>query len=207
MKDIVIIGAGGFGRETALMISQMNSDWRIIGFYDDQINKDEEVMGFKVLGPIKLLNKITDSLSVAVAIANPQTRARIVTKLTNSKIEFPVLVHPSANVGHSSNKVMRGSIITAGVILTSGISVGEFSIINLTTTVGHDCSIGSFASIMPQCSLAGNVTLGDRTFIGTGARVLQGLSIGDDAIVGAGAIVTKNIDKNITVVGVPAKKI
>ena len=54
-----------------------------------------------------------------------------------------------------------GTVLTAGVILTTRIQTGDFVLINLATTVGHDVNIGNFCSIMPGCSISGSVSLGE----------------------------------------------
>lgn len=210
MSDIAVYGAGGFGRETALMIQQIaqaGEDWNLVGFFDDGVKPGTLVDSLPVLGGMKELNAYHGPLSVAMAIADPQVRLGCVTRITNKGIRFPVLIHPSANTGSTMNVLDRGVLITGGVILTTGIRIGEFSIVNLGTTIGHDASIGPYASIMPQCSISGNVSLAAGTFIGAGARILQGVSLGEDTVVGAGAVVTKPFPRNSRLLGVPAQHI
>lgn len=210
LNQLAIYGAGGFGRETALLVDQMNAvekTWKLVGFYDDGIEKGELVEGYPVLGGIDDVNKVTNKLALVVAIADPLTRKKIVSSIDNPLIDFPVLAHPQALLGSVTNFFGRGSILTAGCILTTGIVTGEFVIINLTATVGHDVKIGSFCSIMPGCNISGNVQLGAGTMVGTGAKILQNLVIGNDCKVGAGTIVTKNFSDGITIVGVPGRAI
>ena len=206
MKDLVIVGAGGFGRETALMIEQLHA-WNLIGFYDDGLEPGTIMEGKPVVGKVSSLNENQSEVAVVIAIADPSTRQRIAVSLTNKKLSFPTVAHPTALMGHLSNSFGKGCIITAGVILTTGITIGDFVIVNLSTTIGHDVCIDHYTSIMPQCSISGSVKLGERCFVGSGSRILQGISIGDDSIVGAGAVVTKSFEANSKLVGVPAQKI
>lgn len=206
MKNLVIIGAGGFGRETALMVNQIRS-WNLLGFYDDQLELGTIIEGKPVLGKVSLLNENHLELAVVIAIADPTTRQRIAFSLSNKKLSFPSIFHPTALSGHMSNSFGKGCIITAGVILTTGITIGDFVIVNLATTIGHDTHIGDFTSIMPQCSISGNVKLGKKCFLGSGTRILQGLTLGDNSIVGAGAVVTKSFAANSKLIGIPAKRI
>ncbi|HZY79665.1 MAG TPA: acetyltransferase [Cyclobacteriaceae bacterium] len=208
MKDLAIYGAGGLGREMLLMIKQINEKtptWNIIGFFDDGKKKGAVIDGIEVLGSASDINKLAKQIDVIVPIADSKVRSTIVTSIVNRNISFPPAFHPSANTGDRSNKFGKGCLVTANCVLTTGISVGDFAIINLACTVGHDVRIGNFASLMPGCHISGNVTIGEGAFIGTGAVIRQGITIGDHAIVGAGAVVTRNVDPMSIVVGVPAR--
>jgi sugar O-acyltransferase (sialic acid O-acetyltransferase NeuD family) len=207
---LAIYGAGGLGREIALMIAQINRrepSWALEGFYDDGFTKGSMVDGLPVLGGMEELNVRKESLAVALAIADPHVRKSIADSITNENVHFPVLIHPHANPGGEDNYFGRGTIITAGCILTTGIVTGEFTIINLLSTIGHDVKLGSFTIVMPGCSISGNVHIGECSLIGTGAKVLQNLTLGKNCTVGAGAVVTKDFGDDVTVVGIPARKV
>lgn len=211
MKNkIAIYGAGGLGREIAVMIHQinvLNDLGDLIGFFDDGVTKGTRVDDLPVIGGMNELNTYGDDLSLCVAIADPLLRSSLVKKISNPKISFPVIAHPSAILGDTKrNKIERGAIITAGVIMTTGITVGEFSILNLSCTIGHDVVVGRCSTLMPSCSISGNVAIGNETVIGTGSRIIQGVSVGERCMVGAGAVVTKSVGANFKLLGVPARK-
>jgi FlaA1/EpsC-like NDP-sugar epimerase len=88
MKNIVIAGAGGFGRETAWLIRQINESqatWNLLGYYDDQ--KEGTVLdGLPVLGNLGALNHITQSLGVVIAIADPAIRKKIYKNISSPHI-------------------------------------------------------------------------------------------------------------------------
>jgi sugar O-acyltransferase (sialic acid O-acetyltransferase NeuD family) len=206
IRDIAIYGAGGLGREVALLIRQINtvkSQWNLIGFFDD--HKRGETDRLPILGGLEELNAFKNNLSVAVAVADCSTKSRIVTGMVNPYINYPILIHPTANKGDESNQLGRGSILTSGCTLTTAVYLGEFVLVNLHATIGHDVHIGNFSSIMPSVNISGNVQIGSSVTFGSGSTILQNLSIGDHAQVGAGAVVTKSVRANTTVVGVPAK--
>ncbi len=210
MRDLAIYGAGGLGREIALMIDQINRvqpQWNVIGYFDDGKAKNTFVDALPVLGGMQEVNDIKSSFSLVVAIADSNSRRLIVEKIKNKQINFPVLIHPQAIIGSMLNKFGEGSIITAGCIFTTGIVLGRFTIVNLACTIGHDVIIGDFCSVMPGCNLSGNVLIGDGSLIGTGTQILQNISIGKECKVGAGAVVISNIKDGATVVGVPANRL
>ncbi|MBQ3773881.1 MAG: acetyltransferase, partial [Pseudobutyrivibrio sp.] len=74
-------------------------------------------------------------------------------------------------------------------------------------SVDHDNMIGDYAHISVGAHTAGTVAIGDNTWLGIGAVVSNNLSICANCMIGAGAVVVKNIIKEGTYVGVPAKKI
>ncbi len=205
MKDIAIYGAGGFGREVALLVNQINEtkpEWNLLGFFDDGLAKGLEVDGIKVLGGAIEAREFKDS--IAIAVADPAIRGSIVSNL-GSQITYETLIHPAAQLGSALyNRIGKGTIITAGVMLTTGITIGNFCILNLLTSVGHDVTIGDYSTIMPGCSISGNVSVGSRCLLGTGSRVLQKIEIGEHSVVGAGAVVTKSYPAKSRLMGVPA---
>lgn len=211
MHDIVIYGAGGFGRETALMIEQINerySKWNLLGFCDDGLRPGTRVDGYDVVGGSDFINKTTKPLSVAIAIADCSIRKQLREKISNALVAFPTLIHPAVLSGDGKrNTFGEGVIITAGNVLTTNIHIGAFAIINLSCTIGHDVTMGDYCTVMPACSLSGFITIGDETLIGTGARILPNLKIGKRSRIGAGAVVTKSVDDSVTVIGIPAEPI
>lgn len=210
MRSIAIYGAGGFGREVALMISQINvgnrDPWHLAGFYDDGKEKGTIVDGLPVLGNIDDLNRGDEPMAITLAVADPSVRKEIRERIRSKGTSFPTLVHPSANIGDlARNHFEEGVLITAGNIFTTSVYVHSFTIINIHCTIGHDVRIGPFSTIMPGCSVSGAVTVGSEVLIGSGARLLPGISVGDRSKVGAGAVLLEDVPRGVTVVGVPAK--
>lgn len=211
MTDLVIYGAGGFGRETALLIEQINTvttTWRILGFCDDQKNKGERVDDYQVIGALKELNALDKGTAVVLAIADPAVRKKVRNSILNKHIFFPSIVHPSVLNGDSKrNLIGEGSIICAGCILTTNIRVQSFCIINLMCSIGHDVVLGDYCSIMPGCSISGFDTFENEVYIGSGARILPQVVLGEKSRVGAGAVVTRDVAAHETVVGIPARPV
>ena len=206
MKTIAIYGAGGLGREVLALI-QSFQDWSVSGFFDDYIPKGSIVDGIEVKGGCEELLKL--KTNVVVALGDPRAKKDLLNKLQNIEgLEFPSLIHPSAILLNKATiQVGKGTIITAGCILTTSITIGNHVLLNLNCTVGHDVVIGNYASIMPGVNLAGRTTVGECVLIGSGAQVINQSKIGERAIVGSGSVVNKDVEKNSTVVGVPARKI
>lgn len=186
---IAIYGAGGFGKEVKGMAELQGLN--IVGFIDD----------FKK----ESLHAHTDLFDdVIVAIADPQIRYDIIKNWSLGDRTFEAFVSNDIQL-HQTVQIGRGSVICPGVKITVEVSIGEFVIINLNATIGHDVIIGDFCSLMPSVNISGNVKMGQRVFVGSGATIFQGVTIGDDAIIGAGSVVTRNVNAREKVIGIPAK--
>lgn len=210
IKKLVIIGAGGFGREIFWLIDRINQNnicWQVKGFFDDAITKGEAINQIPVLGKIEDLRQYREKTGVVCAIGSAVVRKRIIQDLKkNPLLYFPNLIDPS--IWSSKDlKIGEGNIICAGTILTTNITLGNFNIINLSCTIGHDVIIEDFVTVYPGVNLSGNVKIGAESELGTGAKIIQGKKIRSKVIVGAGAVVVKDLTEQGTYIGVPAKKL
>lgn len=207
MEKIYIVGAGGFAREVAWLIEDINEvspTWEIVGFIDE--NSDligKELNGYKVLGGIDYLNN-QEKANVIIAIGTGEVREKLVSKIKNHI--FPILIHPSV-IKSKLIQIGEGTIICAGSIITTNIEIGKHVIVNLDCTIGHDVILKNCTTILPSVNVSGNVIIGESTMIGTGSAIIQGLEIGSNTIIGAGSVVTKNIPSYCTAVGSPARPI
>lgn len=209
-RNIAIYGAGGFGREVLELIRDINAQfhqYNFIGFFDDGIEKRKIIDNYPILGGIEELNAWNDELALVVAIGSPKTKKSIVKNIRNSNIDYPALIHPNVIIGNENVEIERGCIICAGNIITANVKVGNFTILNLDCTVGHDTNIGKYSSFMPSVNISGEVNIGEAVYMGTGAKIINQLEIGKETIVGAGAVVTKSLPEKCTAVGVPARVI
>lgn len=207
MKDIVIIGAGGFAREVAWLIENINKSkgqWNLLGFIDDDENlHGEKLNGYDILGDIDYLNKLKNEVYCVIAIGDGKTRKQIVDRINKNR-KFATLIHPDVDLS-STNLIGEGCIICCGTILTVNVALKNHIIINLDCTIGHDAILEDYTTLMPSVNVSGNVFIDKYTTVGTGTNIIQGLHIGKNSIVGAGSVVIRDIQDNCTVVGNPGR--
>lgn len=205
MKEkIVVIGAGGHGRE-AIDVIRENGMYDVEGVIADDRPSDDilDMYGVKYLGGVEYL--LDKKCKYVIAIGNCSDREKIYNKLSSSRC-FPVnILHPSSYTG-SNCKIGDGVMMYSGARVTTNVSLGNHVHLNVNSVVSHDCCVGDFSIVSPGAMLNGNVSVGKGTFIGTGAIVLPKIVIGDGVMVGAGAVVTKNIPSYETYIGIPARR-
>lgn len=209
MKRLLIVGAGGFGREVLSWITdipQAARDWALGGFLcdypSDLVNYACDV---PIVGGIQDYQPRDDDL-LALAIGLPRPRMEIAAKLLARGSRFVTIVHPSATIGQRV-ELGRGTIVCPHAVITTDIKIGEFVIINVQAVVGHDAVVGDFCTIGPHACITGFATLGRGVSLGSHASVLPRAEVGDLATVGAGSVVLKRVKPGATVMGVPAKVI
>ena len=209
--DIVVYGAGGFGREVMWLIessSLYQENYNILGFIDDCENlQGTNINDRKVIGDTSWLLSRDEDIAVAIAIGDSTKRKIIYEKLSqNPAIIFPNIIADDVKISKYV-KLGKGCIICNSCIVTVNIEIGDFLIANLDCTIGHDTVLDNYITLNPSVNISGNVNVGERVNIGTGAVVIQGKSIGEGTVIGAGAAVVSDIPANCTAVGVPAKPI
>jgi sugar O-acyltransferase (sialic acid O-acetyltransferase NeuD family) len=210
-RPLAIVGAGGLGREVALLISQLNlggAGWAVRGFYDDHAPAAPTIGGLPYLGTVADLQATARPLAVAIAVGSSASRAAVVSRLTSPHLSFPTLVHPQVALRPEQRVALgEGCIIQRGCILTCDISLGRFVLLNLGCTLGHDSVLEDFCSLMPHANVGGAAHLATGVYLGTNATVIHQVRVGAGTTVGAGAVVVRDLPAHCIAVGVPAKAI
>lgn len=210
---LVVVGAGGFGREVLDIVEALNraaetNVFEIMGVVDANPSAENlcrlSARNVRYLGTEAAWREMGSRALYLVGVGNPAARQEIDKAFTASGLTAATVVHPSATIG-SSFTVGQGSVLGGGVQVSTNVTLGRHVHLNSNSTIGHDSVLNDFVSINPSATISGDVRIGPRSLIGAGAVVLQGLCIGADTVVGASACVTRGVGDRSVVKGIPAR--
>jgi sugar O-acyltransferase (sialic acid O-acetyltransferase NeuD family) len=206
IKNLIIVGAGQFGREVftwALQTISAGLPCRIKGFLDDRDNAlDGYDYPVKILGSVENY-KVEESDVFVGAIGDPKMKVKCYSLISQRGGHFINVIHPLANIG---NNVQFG----AGIVMapfssvTCDATIGHHVTIGALSNAGHDTRIGDWCQISSHCGINGGAVLGQGVFLGSHACVIPRVKVGAWAFVGAGSVVVREVPPAARVFGNPA---
>jgi sugar O-acyltransferase (sialic acid O-acetyltransferase NeuD family) len=209
---LVLVGCGGFARETAETVRAINATgaepvWDLYGYVDDDSARwGEEYVGVSVIGGIDRIAELPDAL-VVVCPGHPgnfTSKRKLVERLQLPAERYATLIHPTAVVPLSCS-VGAGTVILAGVVCTVDVEIGDHVGVMPQVVLTHDDRVDDFVIITAGVRLAGTVHVREGAYLGSGAVVRERLTIGEGALVGMGAVVTKDVPAGEVWIGSPAR--
>lgn len=206
MKQLIIVGAGGFGRELHAWAKQhpdCDRAWTLAGFLDDNPQALAAFGDFAHIQPIVGHRPAPDNVYLC-GLGLPPQKEELIAPLLAAGAEFLTFVHPRAIIGDRV-KLGKGVVICPYAVLSVDISIGDYTLIGLHCTIGHDAAIGDWSTLSAHCDITGHVQIEDRVFMGTHACIIPSKIIGSRVLVGAGAVVITHVPPGVTVVGNPAR--
>lgn len=179
-RDIIIVGAGGWGREVIWTLERINEreeTWNILGFADDDPAKATgSVEGYPLLGDVEKAFQDNPAAAVYLAIGDNAARERIYRRLRGR--DFPVIVDPSADVAPTA-ELRHGVFVGPQAVVSVGAELGKFAIVCSRAGVGHDTRMGDFSMLRPAATLLGHMSVGDHAYIAAGVVVRRNVGDGE----------------------------
>ena len=123
--------------------------------------------------------------------------ARIISQF--SRFLTGIEIHPGAKIG-------KNLFIDNGM----GVVIGETSEIGDNVTIYHMVTLGGISPSINsnnQRNIKRHPTLMDNVVVGSGAQILGPVVVGKNSKIGANAVVTKNVEENAVMIGIPAKNV
>lgn len=206
MKKMLIIGAGGFGRELLQWVKEINENkptWEIQGFLDDDVNALDGVeCDYGIVGTIRDWQPKADE-DFALAIGTPGIKEVVARDMKAKGANFPAIIHPTATITAFSH-YGEGLVMFPYSKVSVNSTVGDFVTV-LSSGIGHDVRVGDYTTISGMCSILRNVRIGSRVFVAAGVSVAQDVTIGDECYLGLGSVVLKDVPGKTKTFGNPAR--
>jgi sugar O-acyltransferase (sialic acid O-acetyltransferase NeuD family) len=209
MYDIIIVGAGGFGREVyawayETYLESENENYRIKGFID---SNPKSLDGFNI--DCKVLSdenkySISENDRFIVAIGNIDLKKKIVNTLIEKEAQFVSLIHHTAIITPTA-KIGKGCVICPFVIVSDNVIINDFSMLNYYSSCGHDATVGKYSILSPYATLNGFSVLEDEVFLGTHSTVTYNSKIGYRSKVSANSVAMNDAPRHSLIYGVPGK--
>jgi sugar O-acyltransferase (sialic acid O-acetyltransferase NeuD family) len=212
-RDLYIVGAGGFARETAQLLAacipSLGQSLRLVGFLDDDpALAGGSVDGVPVLGPSTAVHDAPHA-GVVLCVGSPRdpvARMRLAKRLDLSPHRYATLVHPTVSVSVDS-VVGPGTVLLAQSVLTAGVVVGAHVAMMPRVVLTHDDVVEDYATLASGVLLGGGVRVGRGAYIGAGAMVREQVVIGAGALVGMGSVVRRDVPPGEVWAGNPARRL
>jgi sugar O-acyltransferase (sialic acid O-acetyltransferase NeuD family) len=208
MTELLIIGAGGFARETAQAVRDAG-DSKLLGHLDDNAAlHGTEVDGVPVLGGCDLVRELPDA-RVVVCVGNPRdyaARARLVRRLVLPANRYATVIHPTAVVSATS-RIGPGSVLLAHCVLTAAVRVGAHVAVMPHVVLTHDDVVEDYVTIASGVRLGGGVRLARGSYVGAGALVREGTAVGAGSLIGMGSTVLGDVPPGEVWAGSPARRL
>ncbi|MFI1282059.1 NeuD/PglB/VioB family sugar acetyltransferase [Streptomyces sp. NPDC020858] len=216
--DLLIVGAGGFARETAQAVRDAAAAdvargrpprCRLAGHLDDDpALHGRDVDGVPVLGGCDRVHALP-AARVVVCVGSPRdyaVRARLVRRLGLPADRYATVVHPTAVVSASS-VVGAGSVLLAHCVLTAAVRVGAHVAVMPHTVLTHDDEVGDFATLASGVRLGGGVRVERGAYVGAGALVRESVRVGAWSLTGMGSTVLADVPAGEVWAGSPARRL
>ncbi len=201
-QALVIVGAGGFGRE--VLQYALDAGIAVRGFLDD---RPDALSGTGVtapiVGPIAGHAPVAD-ITYVVALGDPAARRRLAASLAAGGARFASVVHPRAWVAPTA-VVGGGAVVAPGAVVGPHAALGPHVAINVLASVGHDATVGEGSVFSPYATCNGAARIGAGVLLGTRATVLPGVFVGEGARISAGAVCYREVPAWALAQGDPAK--
>jgi sugar O-acyltransferase (sialic acid O-acetyltransferase NeuD family) len=209
MKHLIILGAGGFGREIfCLAIESIGygTDFDVKGFLDPDKHKLD---GYEDYPPIigeENTYEIQNEDVFICAFGDVNLKEKCCNKIKERGGRFITLIHKDAYISKNVS-IGEGCTIMRDSGISCDIKIGNFVSIQGYVSIGHDVEISDFVYLGARAFIGGGAIIGGSAVLHTNAIILPLVKVGNHCVVGAGAVVIKKVKDGETVYGNPAKKL
>jgi sugar O-acyltransferase (sialic acid O-acetyltransferase NeuD family) len=209
MKNLLIIGARGFGREVyslATQTKEYDNEWVVKGFLDDKNNVLEEFDNYpSIISSVEDYEVQEDDVFIC-ALGDTIQKKKYISMIIGKGGRFINVIHPTSIIS-TNTKLGVGLIICPFTYVSNDVRIGNFVTIQTHVAVGHDTIIGDYTQINALTFFGGYSKIEECVTINPGVMVAPKKKVGENSTVGLNSSVIKDIKPNCTAYGNPAKEI
>lgn len=206
MRELLIVGAGGFGREVCSMLPEClgyGTEWIVKGFLDDT---EDPLGGFPGYAPIiaPIHGYVPQPNDVFIcALGSVRGKKHCVEHLLSQGAEFITIIHQNTVLG--KNAVMgKGCLICRGVTIGCDAHIEDYVTLQAGCMIGHDSCIASWCHCHPRVFMGGKSQFREGVHAGYNAFLHPGRVVGEYSVLAAGSCIFRNVPPHTTAIGNPA---
>jgi len=203
VQKVIIIGCGGHSAELDDYFYHARKknpsfDMEIHGLIDDNAaSYDMYRFSAPYMGTIRD-HVVQHDCQYLMGIANLRYRRPIIEKFLSMGARFAQFVHPDAYISRSA-KLGEGVVIAPTVNVGPNVVIGDYTLINSRSSMGHDTQVGAFNFICPNVCFSGFTRVGEENLFGINSATIPGIQIGSRNKIAAGMVLDKNVGDDETV--------
>ncbi|MDO7253942.1 hypothetical protein [Helicobacter cappadocius] len=208
MKNIIFIGAGGFGSECyQYLLDVMNIDKNI--FFKGFLSTSNDLAPYGLqkyfLGHYDDYD-FEENDYLVIAIGSPIARYRLYHHFKSKGLKFYNLISPKAFITHTNN-IGECNVIAPFSTLGINTIIGHANLIGPYSLIGHDCRIGDFNFVSSYVSFGGGASIGNLNFLAHKATLTPKTLVQNNCTISANSVVSKKLRDNSIALGNPAETI
>ena len=211
MKNLLIVGARGWGREVYASAiktkAYLNGEYQIKGFLDSKSDAFDGLNGNYppiICSPEEYVVQKDDVFFIA--LGEPKWRKHYAKIIEEKGGSFMSIICNNASINPTA-VIGEGTFISGWSCISDNVRIGKHVVIHVFSDLGHDCKVGDFSTIEAYSFLGGYSEIGESSIMHVRSTLIRHKKIGNFVEVGTNSVVMRNIKDGIHVFGIPAKKI